>query len=82
MKHTNYFSYVKKRPDRALIEDKWILETIANPIRTVVQGDGRLRKWAYINEEKKYLRVITLSDGMTVHNAFFDRSFKEDNDED
>jgi hypothetical protein len=82
MKHTNYFSYVKKRPDRALIEDKWILETITSPIRIVVQSDGRLRKWSYISEEKKYLRVITLSDGETVHNAFFDRSFKEGNDED
>ncbi len=82
MKHTNYFSEVKKRPDRALIEEKWILETIANPIRTIVQSDGRLKKWSYIREANKYLRVITLRDGKTVHNAFFDRSFKEGNDED
>jgi hypothetical protein len=82
MKHTNYFSYVKKRPDRASIEDKWIIETITNPIRIIIQSDGRLRKWSYIIEEKKYLRVITLSDGETVHNAFFDRRFKEGNNED
>jgi hypothetical protein len=31
---------------------------------------------APINEaEGKYLRVILLPDGETVHNAFFDRSF-------
>jgi len=44
MKHTVYFYYVKMRPDRALIKEKWILDTIANPVRVVVQSDGRLRK--------------------------------------
>ena len=27
--------------------------------------------------EGRYLRVILLEDGETVHNAFFDRNFKE-----
>jgi hypothetical protein len=31
-----------------------------------------------IREEGKMLRVILLADGETLHNAFFDRSFKED----
>jgi hypothetical protein len=48
-----------------------------NPIRTEIQFDGRLRKWAKIEEEGKYLRVILLEDGETIHNAFFDRDFKE-----
>ena len=26
----------------------------------------------------RYLRVVTLGDGETVHNAFFDRGFRED----
>jgi hypothetical protein len=26
----------------------------------------------------RYLRVVTLADGATVHNAFFDRNFRED----
>jgi hypothetical protein len=30
-----------------------------------------------ILETGKYLRVILLEDGETVHNAFFDRSYKE-----
>lgn len=48
-------------------------------MRTIyVQGDGRIRKWKYINEAGKYLRVILLEDGETVHNAFFDRDFKEE----
>lgn len=37
----------------------------------------RIRKWARIAETGKFLRVILLADGQTVHNAFFDRSFKE-----
>jgi len=38
----------------------------------------RIRKWSFIEEVGKYLRVIILEDGDTVHNAFFDRDFKED----
>ena len=49
-----------------------------NPQKVVIQSDGRIRKWAKIVEADKYLRVILLEDGETVHNAFFDRSFKED----
>ena len=41
------------------------------------QPDGRLRLWGQIREAGgKYLRIILLEDGETVHNAFFDRSFK------
>jgi uncharacterized membrane protein len=47
------------------------------PEKTEVQSDGRIRRWAWISEENKFLRVILLEDGETVHNAFFDRSFKE-----
>ncbi len=44
-----------------------------------IQTDGRIRRWAKIPEaDDKYLRVILLEDGETVHNAFFDRSFSED----
>ena len=43
-----------------------------------IQSDGRIRKWAKITEMNKYLRVILLEDRETIHNAFFDRSYKED----
>lgn len=69
---------MKNRPDRAFIKDEWILEVITNPLKTENQSDGRIRKWMYIAEVQKYLRVILLEDGETVHNAFFDRNFKED----
>ena len=78
MKTTLYFDYTRKRPDRAQIKEDWINFVIENPERTEAQSDGRLRKWAKIIEVKRYLRVILLEDGETVHNAFFDRSFKED----
>ncbi|OHB97281.1 MAG: hypothetical protein A2W74_01430 [Planctomycetes bacterium RIFCSPLOWO2_12_38_17] len=77
MKFTQYFLFVKQRSDRALIKEEWILKTIQNPIKKEIQSDGRIRKWSYIEEIGKYLRVILLEDGKTVHNAFFDRSFKE-----
>ena len=76
MKFTQYFLYVSQRPDRAKIKTEWIEETIKNPDYIEVQSDGRIRKWKRIEEEAKFLRVILLSDGETVHNSFFDRSFK------
>ncbi len=76
MKFTQYFLYIIKRPDRVKIEMEWIQETIKNPDYTEVQSDGRIRKWKKIREEGKYLRIILLPDGETIHNAFFDRSFK------
>jgi len=78
MKTTRYFQYTRKRPDRILIKDDWIEFVINNPVKVEVQSDGRIRKWAKITEVNKYLRVILLDDGETVHNAFFDRAFKED----
>ena len=77
MKFTQYFLYTRKRPDRSYIKDQWIQNAIDNPLRVEVQKDGRIRKWIYIEELGKYLRVILLSDGVTVHNAFFDRNFQE-----
>ncbi len=77
MKYTKYFEFVKKRQDRAFIKEEWIINTIKDPIKVERQSDGRIRKWGYIDEAEKYLRVILLDDGETVHNVFFDRNFKE-----
>lgn len=78
MKYTQYFFYMRQRPDRSNIKDEWIEFTVKNPVQTKIQSDGRIRKWAKIEKEGKYLRVILLEDGKTIHNAFFDRNFKED----
>lgn len=77
MKFTSYFLAIRSRPDRALIQDEWIKRAVDHPIRQTIQEDGRIRRWAQIKEmDDRYLRVILLEDGQTVHNAFFDRSFK------
>ena len=78
MKTTQYFRYTKIRPDRAQIKDEWIESVMKNPVKEEVQSDGRIRKWGKIKEVNKILRVIILEDGKTVHNAFFDRSFREE----
>jgi hypothetical protein len=76
LKTTEYFRYVRTRTDRARILDEWIITAIEHPIREQLQTDGQIRRWAYIDSEAKYLRVILLDDGETVHNAFFDRNYK------
>jgi hypothetical protein len=78
MKCTQYFSFIRRYPDRAVIRDEWILDTIKKPVKIEIQNDGRIRKWKFIEDVGKYLRVILLEDGETVHNAFFDRKFKEE----
>ncbi|RJP27662.1 MAG: hypothetical protein C4527_12720 [Candidatus Omnitrophota bacterium] len=76
MKTTRYFDYTRRRPDPAQIQEDWIKFVIENPEKTETQLDGRIRKWAKIGEIDKYLRIILLEDGETVHNAFFDRSYQ------
>ena len=77
MKTTAYFEAIRQRPDRAVIRNEWIQRAVESPIREVVQADGRIRRWSAVPEsEGKFLRVVLLADGETVHNAFFDRGFK------
>lgn len=73
---TDYFRHVRHRPDRAAIRHEWILWAINRPDTEQRQGDGRIRRWVYISDVRRYLRVILLADGVTVHNAFFDRGFR------
>jgi hypothetical protein len=76
MKFTAYFEAVRQRPDRAIIRDEWIQHVISNPVREQIQADGRIRRWGPIVEMgNRYLRVVLLPDGETIHNAFFDRRF-------
>ena len=73
---TPYFEAIRSRPDRSRIRDEWIERAIESPVRELVQADGRICRWVQVLEDEgRYLRVVTLSDGETVHNAFFDRGF-------
>jgi hypothetical protein len=81
MKTTRYFEeqVLRKRP---YIERVWCIDVLAAPLRREVQDDGRIRNWGRVmlaNEARpRYLRVVTLEDGETIHNAFFDRNFREE----
>jgi hypothetical protein len=75
MKTTHYFrnSVMVRRP---YLREEWIEAILSHPVRTEVQANGRIRRWGFIAELGKYLRVVTEPDGETVHNAFLDRGFK------
>lgn len=76
MDFTQYFQAMRHRSDRAMIEMDWVARVVQQPEKEMIQQDGRIRRWAAIPEAGgKYLRVVLLSDGKTVHNAFFDRGF-------
>ena len=76
MKTTRYFEeqVLRKRP---YLRRAWCERVLLAPERREVQPDGRVRAWAFIEELGKHLRVVTLEDGETVHNAFPDRGFEE-----
>jgi hypothetical protein len=76
MKTTAYFREVvcEKHPG---IAQEWILQVTAEPLERRQQADGRFVFWGVVPEAGgRVLRVVTLEDSQTVHNAFFDRGFR------
>ncbi|RLD68337.1 MAG: hypothetical protein DRI95_03340 [Bacteroidetes bacterium] len=76
MKFTQYFLHTRERSDRKDIKLEWIEQVFYHPEKERIQEDGRIRRWAKIDAKEKYLRIVILEDKETIHNAFFDRSFK------
>jgi hypothetical protein len=76
MKTTRYFEeqILTKRTYLTIEICRGIIE---NPLKVEVQEDGRKRYWGLVPELKKVIRVVTLEDGETIHNAFMDRNFKQ-----
>jgi hypothetical protein len=73
---TDYFRN-DVRVKRPYIDLKRCLAALANPVRREIQPeDGRVRYWIFVPELGRHLRVVTLPDGVTLHNAFPDRRFK------
>jgi len=74
---TEYFEnkVLDKRP---YLTKKMCIDVVENHVRREVQDDGeRVRFWAQVAEiGDRTLRVITLADETTIHNAFPDRRFK------
>ena len=76
-KFTEYFENEVLRK-RNYLKREWCIQVIENPIRVEMQGEGRVRFWGRIDElGNRVLRVVTLGDRLTIHNAFPDRGFKE-----
>lgn len=72
---TGYFerSVLRRRP---YIRREWCIRAIENPVRVERQEHDRWRFWCPIQEMgDRVLRVVTLQDRRTIHNAFFDRGF-------
>ena len=75
-KFTDYFEkeVLRKRP---YLKKEWCTRVLENPLRSESQEGNRYRFWGRIEElEGRILRVVTLEDKGTVHNAFPDRGFK------
>jgi hypothetical protein len=74
--YTDYFENEVLRK-RSYLKKEWCVRVIENPIRVEKQEHNRFRFWGEIEElEGRILRVITLEDKRTIHNAFPDRRFK------
>ncbi len=72
---TRYFAF-DVLPRRPYLDPLEIRGVILNPLRRIVQMDGRIRLFGYSESLGCYLRVVLLSDGETVHNAFADEDFE------
>jgi hypothetical protein len=75
-KFTDYFKkeVLRKRP---YLKKEWCIRVLKKPLRVEQQENNRFRFWGTIEElEGLVLRVVTLADKITIHNAFPDRGFK------
>lgn len=53
------------------------MRVVENPISAEEQEGNRFRFWGIVEElGGRVLRVVTLKDKKTIHNAFPDRSYK------
>jgi hypothetical protein len=75
-KFTPYFEkqVMRKRP---YLTKEMCVRVVESPVRVESQEQDRYRFWAAVDElQGRFLRVITLSDKLTIHNAFLDRRFR------
>lgn len=73
---TEYFEKEVLRK-RAYLKKEWCIRVINNPVKVETQEGNRFRFWGIVDElDGRILRVITLADKKTIHNAFPDRRFR------
>ena len=79
-KYTEYFEkeVLRKRP---YLKKEWCEKIIDDPLHMERQENNRWRFWGIVDElNGKVIRVVTLDDKTTIHNAFPDRGFKHNED--
>lgn len=75
-KFTAYFEneVLRKWP---YLTKEMCVRVVENPLRSEPQEGDRFRYWACVSElGGRVVRVVTLADRSTIHNAFADRGFK------
>ena len=75
-KFTEYFEneILRKMP---YLKKEWCIKVIENPLKVEPQENNRFRFWGVVDDlEGRVLRVVTLEDKATIHNAFPDRGYK------
>jgi hypothetical protein len=79
MPRLNFTPYFEKEVlrKRAYLTRQICVRVVEDPVRVEAQQGRRYRFWARVPElGNRYLRVVTLADKRTIHNAFLDRRFK------
>jgi hypothetical protein len=62
---------------RPYLTKEMCIAVVENPIRCEPQEHNRFRFWAAVPHlGDRFLRVVTLEDKLTIHNAFLDRRFR------
>ncbi|MBA3830790.1 MAG: hypothetical protein H0X34_02625 [Chthoniobacterales bacterium] len=62
---------------RPYLSKEMCIRVVENPMRSERQEHNRFRFWAAVPElGGRFLRVVTLADKLTIHNAFPDRRFR------
>lgn len=73
---TGYFENRILR-ERPYLTREMCIRVIESPLRSEPQENNRFRFWGAVPElGGRFLRVVTLSDKLTIHNAFLDRRFR------
>jgi len=73
---TSYFENQVMRK-RAYLTKDMCIRVVRSSVRVELQENDRYRFWGKVDElGGRFLRVITLFDKLTIHNAFLDRRFR------
>lgn len=75
MKYSNHF-IIDVLPKRPYLTESLLSDILEQKLRIELQDNGRMKIWCYSSEYEKYVRVVLMEDGETIHTAFFDRNIK------